>query len=64
MNGPNSAYWGKINETHKIEVFIPSSGAVEEIDLGPEIEEYDFVFEPKAYSWTVMASAYRMYSSL
>jgi hypothetical protein len=54
LNGPYRAFWEMIIELHTVKVTIPSTGTVEEIDLGEDIEEYAFSTEAVTYGWTLL----------
>lgn len=54
LQSDNSQYWEKLAATRKVQVTIPSSGVVEEVDLGPELDRYAIVFEGEPRGWTMI----------
>ena len=54
LQSDDSQYWEKLAATHKVQVTIPSSGVVEEVDLGPELDRYAVVFEGEPRGWTMV----------
>ncbi|MFV2044498.1 MAG: hypothetical protein ACC700_14850 [Anaerolineales bacterium] len=53
LAGDHGDYWKRLTSTQTVLVNVPSTGFTEELDLGPEMEEYAIVFEGEPRGWTV-----------